>query len=128
MESTTILATRGSQPPFPFLHASHLRAQGCARGREQEQQESPWHAEKTIVAEYKSAKAHCGSFASNAKDICMAEAKGKQKVANRRNCQNTRMTVTSVGLSASIALIAESVGDFLYGLYWSSVIGSSEIL
>ena len=34
-----------------------------------------------IAAEYKSAKAACGSLAGNAKDICAVEAKGKQKVA-----------------------------------------------
>jgi len=38
-------------------------------------------AEKNIVVEYKSAKANCASFAGNAKDICMAQAKGDQKVA-----------------------------------------------
>lgn len=34
-----------------------------------------------IAAEYKSAKAGCGALAGNAKDICMAEAKGKDRVA-----------------------------------------------
>lgn len=34
-----------------------------------------------IAAEYKSAKAACGSLAGNAKDICVVEAKGKEKVA-----------------------------------------------
>lgn len=34
-----------------------------------------------IEAEYKSAKAACGSLADNAKDICVVEAKGKEKVA-----------------------------------------------
>ena len=34
-----------------------------------------------IAAEYKSAKAGCGSMSANAKDVCMAEAKGKEKVA-----------------------------------------------
>ena len=32
-------------------------------------------------AEYKSAKAACGSLSGNAKDICVVEAKGKEKVA-----------------------------------------------
>ena len=39
-------------------------------------------AGKNIVAEYKSAKGACVSFADNARDICMAEAKGKEMVAN----------------------------------------------
>lgn len=34
-----------------------------------------------IAAEYKSAKAGCASFSGNASDICVAEAKGKEKVA-----------------------------------------------
>ena len=34
-----------------------------------------------IEAEYKSARASCGSLAGNAKDVCMAEAQGKRKVA-----------------------------------------------
>jgi hypothetical protein len=37
--------------------------------------------EKSIEAEYKSAKAGCDSFAANARDICIAEAKGKMSVA-----------------------------------------------
>jgi len=38
-------------------------------------------ARKNIAAEYKSNKAGCDSYANNARDICMAEAKGTQKVA-----------------------------------------------
>ncbi len=38
-------------------------------------------AEKRITADYKSDKANCNSLAGNAKDICKAEAKGKNKVA-----------------------------------------------
>jgi osmotically-inducible protein OsmY len=34
-----------------------------------------------IAAEYKSAKAACASLSGNAKDICVVEAKGKEKVA-----------------------------------------------
>jgi hypothetical protein len=37
-------------------------------------------AKDGIAAEYKSAKAACGSFSGNAKDICQAEASGKEKV------------------------------------------------
>ena len=36
---------------------------------------------KSIEAEYKVDKAACHSFADNAKDICVVEAKGKQNVA-----------------------------------------------
>lgn len=34
-----------------------------------------------IETEYKSAKANCDSFSGNAKDICMAQAQGKEHVA-----------------------------------------------
>jgi hypothetical protein len=34
-----------------------------------------------IAAEYKTAKASCGSLSGNASDICVADAKGKEKVA-----------------------------------------------
>jgi hypothetical protein len=34
-----------------------------------------------IAADYKSANAPCQTMSGNAKDICMAEAKGKEKVA-----------------------------------------------
>ena len=34
-----------------------------------------------IAADYKAAKAGCDSLAGNAKDICMAQAKGREKVA-----------------------------------------------
>ena len=38
-------------------------------------------AEDRIVAEYTSDKANCYSLTGNTKDICIAEAKGKEKVA-----------------------------------------------
>lgn len=34
-----------------------------------------------ISAEYKTSKASCGSLSGNANDVCVAEAKGKEKVA-----------------------------------------------
>lgn len=37
--------------------------------------------EKNIEAEYKAAKTVCNSLAANAKDICVAQAKGREKVA-----------------------------------------------
>ncbi|HEX2334636.1 MAG TPA: hypothetical protein VHI32_15865, partial [Burkholderiales bacterium] len=36
-------------------------------------------AEERIEQEYKAAREKCNSMEGNAKDICMAEAKGKQK-------------------------------------------------
>lgn len=38
-------------------------------------------AKGVIAAEYKSAKAGCGPLAGNMKDICMAEARGSEKVS-----------------------------------------------
>lgn len=38
-------------------------------------------AKKNIVAEHKSDKAACASFSANVKDVCLAEAKGKEKIA-----------------------------------------------
>lgn len=38
-------------------------------------------AKSQISADYKSAKAACGSLVGNKKDICVAEAKGTEKVA-----------------------------------------------
>jgi hypothetical protein len=38
-------------------------------------------SEDRIEADYKSAKAACDKLSGNEKDVCMAEAKGKQKVA-----------------------------------------------
>ena len=38
-------------------------------------------ADDRIAADFKSAKAGCNSMKANAKDICVAEAKGKEKVA-----------------------------------------------
>lgn len=38
-------------------------------------------AAKNIEAEYNSAKAGCGALAANAKDVCMAQAVGRQAVA-----------------------------------------------
>lgn len=38
-------------------------------------------AKGAITADYKSAKIGCGPLAGNGKDICMAEARGREKVA-----------------------------------------------
>ena len=44
--------------------------------------DSSYRAEKDrIEADYKSAKANCESLSGNSKDVCVAEAKGKEKIA-----------------------------------------------
>ena len=45
-------------------------------------------AKDHISAEYKAAKAACDSLAGNAKDICVAEAKGKERVAEAELVHN----------------------------------------
>lgn len=48
----------------------------------QSMSKSDYKADKEkITTEYKSAKASCASLSGNAKDICLAEAKGKEKIA-----------------------------------------------
>lgn len=39
-------------------------------------------SKEKIAAEYKMAKSNCASFSGNASDICMAEAKGREKIAS----------------------------------------------
>lgn len=46
-----------------------------------------------IAAEYKSAKSGCVSLSGNANDICIAEAKGKEKVAKAELEANYKPTV-----------------------------------
>jgi osmotically-inducible protein OsmY len=70
-----------------------------------------------IAAEYKSAKASCESLSANAKDVCMAEAKGKERVAkaelevrNKPNNQ-TRHAVSIAKAEADYAVAKEKCDD-----------------
>lgn len=59
-----------------------------------------------ITAEYKSAKAACDPLSANAKDVCMAEAKGKQKVAKAEfeaSNKPSDKTRTAVGIAKAEA-------------------------
>lgn len=49
--------------------------------------------EQGIATEYKAAKARCDSFSGNAKDICVAEAKGKEKVGKAELEHKYRPTI-----------------------------------
>ena len=51
---------------------------GIAQNMSKDEHEA---AEKSIVAQYKLDKEKCESLTGNAEDICVAEAKGKEKVA-----------------------------------------------
>jgi osmotically-inducible protein OsmY len=70
-----------------------------------------------IAAEYKSAKASCDSLKANTKDICVAEAKGKEKVAKAeleaRNTPSdkTRRNVAIAQAEADYAVAKEKCDD-----------------
>ena len=70
-----------------------------------------------IAAEYKSDKAACGSLSANAKDVCMAEAKGKQKVAtaeleaSNKPSDKTRNAVAIAKAEADYAVAKEKCDD-----------------
>jgi hypothetical protein len=74
-------------------------------------------AHKHIVAEYTSDKAHCGSLAGNARDICIAEAKGKEKVAKAelearyKPSKKTRYDVRVAKAEADYAVAREKCDD-----------------
>lgn len=70
-------------------------------------------AEKSIKAEYQSDKMDCDSFADNAKDICMAVAKGNEKVAKAelearyKPSKNARYNVSLAKAEANYAVAKE---------------------
>ena len=70
-----------------------------------------------IAAEYKSAKAGCGSLAANAKDVCIAEAKGKEKVtkaeleARYKPSEKASHKVKIAQAEADYAVAKEKCGD-----------------
>lgn len=74
-------------------------------------------SDKNIVTEYKSAKGNCGSFSGNAKDICIAEAKGKEKVekaeleASYRPSRQARYDVSVAKAEADYAVARERCDD-----------------
>jgi hypothetical protein len=77
-----------------------------------------YEAGKTgIATEFKSAKAGCDSFSANAKDICMAEARGKQNVAkaeledNYTHSTKTRFNVGIARAEADYAVAIEKCDD-----------------
>ena len=70
-----------------------------------------------IAAEYKSATAGCGSLSANAKDVCLAQAKGKQKLASaeleasNKPSDKTRYAVTIAKAEANYAVAKEKCDD-----------------
>jgi osmotically-inducible protein OsmY len=74
-------------------------------------------AQNRIAAAYKSATADCGSLSANAKDVCMAEAKGKEKVAKaelaarNKPGEKARYAVSIAQAEADYAVAKEKCDD-----------------
>jgi hypothetical protein len=69
------------QPSFSALAAAVLlMSSAAAMGAAMSKDDYKANKDR-IAADYKAAKADCGSYAGNAKDVCMADAEGKDKVA-----------------------------------------------
>jgi hypothetical protein len=70
-----------------------------------------------IAVEYKSGKAACKSLSANAKDVCIAEAKGKEKVAMaeleaaRKPSDKTRHAVAIAKAEAAYEVAREKCDD-----------------
>ncbi len=73
--------------------------------------------DKTIAAEYKTAKADCASLAENANDICMAEATGKKNLAQAgleatyKPTVKNRYNVTSAKADAYYSVAIQKCDD-----------------
>ncbi len=74
-------------------------------------------AKNQIEAEHKSDAANCGSHADNAKDICMAEAKGKEKIAKaelnarRKNSAKNHYDVHAAKAEAAYAVAKQKCDE-----------------
>jgi osmotically-inducible protein OsmY len=74
-------------------------------------------AQNSIAAAYKSATAGCGSLSANAKDVCMVEARGKQKVAkaeleaSNKPSDKARYAVSIAKAEAGYAVAKEKCDD-----------------
>ena len=74
-------------------------------------------AKDTITTEYKSDKAHCDPLSGNSKDICMAEAKGKEDIARaeldarRKNTAKNHYDVHAAKAEAAYAVAKEKCDD-----------------
>jgi len=74
-------------------------------------------AKDRIVAEYKSDKANCEPLAANIRDICMAEAKGKENIAKaelearRKDTPKNHYDVHAAKAEAAYAVAKEKCDD-----------------
>lgn len=70
-----------------------------------------------IAAQYKAEKAACNSFSGNAKDVCVAEAKGREKVAkadleaNYKPSVNSRYKARVVAAETAYSIAKERCDD-----------------
>jgi hypothetical protein len=74
-------------------------------------------AKDKITADYKAAKATCGSMSGNAKDVCEKEAKAKEKIAvaqldyNRTGKDSDRVKAEKVKAEQDYAIAKEKCED-----------------
>jgi hypothetical protein len=69
-----------SKSALPIVAAVALTFSAAAFGQTVSKEQHKSETDR-IKAEYNAAKARCDGLSANAKDICMAEAKGKERVA-----------------------------------------------
>jgi hypothetical protein len=67
-------------------------------------------AKDRISADYKADKSMCDKFSSNEKDVCMEQAKGKEKVAR------AELTYNDSGLAKDANKLAVAKADAAYGV------------
>jgi hypothetical protein len=93
-----------------LLIGSSVMAQGIAKADHK-------LAMQRISAEYKAAKAACASLSGNAKDICVEEAKGKEKIAkaelqaNYKPSSHARYKVQLASAHAGYAVAKQRCDD-----------------
>jgi hypothetical protein len=85
--------TTMSKLMISLLAAAGIAFAGAANAADKAMSRDAYKADKDkIEAQYKVDKDHCGAMSGNAKDICVKEAKGKEKVAKAEleaNYKNT---------------------------------------
>jgi hypothetical protein len=99
----TTHSLKASMVAVAFLMCAGSQAATMAKSEYKKQKEQ-------IEATYKSEKATCGTQAGNAKDICMEEAKGREKVAK------AELEYTNSGSQKDMNKVAEAKADAAYNV------------
>jgi len=101
-----------------LLTAAGVAFAGSANAANTTMSRDSYNAEKSsITAQYKSDRDHCASMSGNAKDICQAEAKGKEKVskaeaeANYKNTDKARYDARTARADADYDVAKEKCDD-----------------